>query len=121
MTDFTAIVGETLSVVSAPTTQTPNIAFFQAEVLGSDVENGGTGRIYGTVKRDAVPDVPVYRRVRLHRMDGLPIREAWSDAVTGEYTFNDLSLRYKYYVVAFDHTHDKRAVIADNLTPEPMP
>lgn len=49
------------------------------------------------------------------------VQERWSDAVTGAYLFTDIDLVEKYYVVAFDYTNDFRAVIADNLTPEPMP
>lgn len=48
------------------------------------------------------------------------MRETWSDATTGAYSFTGLRLT-AYYVVSFDHTNTFAAVIADNLTPEPMP
>ena len=88
-----------------------------------DMEFSGKGFIAGTVKRDADPvDVPLRRRVRLHRdVDGLMVRETWSDAATGAYRFDDINEAYKYTVVTYDHLHDYRAVIADNITPELLP
>jgi hypothetical protein len=84
-----------------------------------DIENGGPGIITGTVKIDSSPDIPVRRKVRLHRdKDGICVAETWSNATTGAYAFSGLDITRKYHVVAFDHTGDRRAVIADNLTPE---
>ena len=94
-----------------------------ATVPYRDFEFGGFGRIAGTVKKDADPsDLPLKRRVRLHReVDGLLIREVWSDAATGAYDFTEISMAHKYTVIAYDHLHDYRAVIADNITPDAMP
>lgn len=80
----------------------------------------GIGRVYGTVKRKADPaNAPLKRRVRLVReRDGLVMREAWSDAATGEYDFRYIDELQKWTVVAYDHVHDFRAVIADNITPD---
>ncbi len=77
------------------------------------------GIVYGSVQQKGTPtNLPLVRKVRLHReVDGLPLRETWSNAA-GNYEFADLSLDYKYTAIAYDHTHDYRAVIADNLTPE---
>lgn len=87
-----------------------------------DTEHGGRHQITGTVHVDGTPPTPVRRRVRLYRdVDGLLVRETWSDASTGAYAFRDLSARWTYSVVSTDHTLDKRAVIADRVTPEPMP
>lgn len=87
-----------------------------------DMYFDGDGFIAGTVKRDADPaDIPLKRRVRLHREhDGLPVRETWSDPVTGAYTFPQISRDFVYTVVAYDYLHDYRAVIADNIVPEVM-
>ena len=75
----------------------------------------------GTVKIDGTPDYAVYRRVRLFReIDGLLIREQWSDRVTGAYSFDHIDQNYKYTVVAYDYEHNFRAVIADNITPDAM-
>lgn len=83
--------------------------------------DSGSYRITGTTKNKATPsDLPVARRVRLHeQISGRLVREVWSDA-SGAYSFNGLRLT-AYYVVSFDHTNTFSAVIADNLTPEPMP
>jgi len=53
-------------------------------------------------------------------VDGLAIRETWSNGA-GYYEFRDLNPAYKYTVLAYDPTHDKRAVASDNLTAELMP
>lgn len=87
-----------------------------------DFEFGGFGRIAGTVKEDGTPDVPVKRRVRLHReQDGLVVREVWSHPTTGAYSFDYIDATKRYTVITYDYEHDYRAVIADNITPEPMP
>lgn len=88
-----------------------------------DLEDFGAFRISGTVKEKALPsNVPLRRRVQLFdQMSGRMVREAWSDATTGAYSFDFIRGDRRYFVVAFDHTEAYRAVIADNLTPEPMP
>lgn len=108
----------------APNAFTPDyVSLANPRVLdlkfSGDRIHGGPGRIYGSVFRKGTPaDFPAVARVRLHRdVDGLCIRETWSNAA-GAYEFPDLSLDYKYTAIARDHTHDYRAVIADNLTPE---
>lgn len=90
-----------------------------------DLQDGGGCCIYGTTELDADPtDVPVRRRVQLYNQrDGRLVRETWSDAATGAYRFDHIrgGDGTRYFVVAFDHTGDKRAVVADNLLPEVMP
>lgn len=87
-----------------------------------DMSNSGGGKISGTTKIDGTPDVPVSRRVRLYReQDGSMIAEQWSIASTGAYAFNNVSLGQTYTVITYDHLHNYRAVVADNLTPDPMP
>ena len=83
----------------------------------------GIGRVRGTVKRkDSPANAPLKRRVRLVReRDGLVVREAWSDAATGEYDFKYIDELQTWTVIAYDHEHNFRAVIADNLTPELLP
>lgn len=85
---------------------------------------GVLGRITGTVKEQQSGGsiTPVRRRVYL--MDSLSkkvVQVTMSDPVTGEYAFNNLVAGKKYDAVSYDHTHLKQAVIADNLTAEPMP
>ena len=70
-----------------------------------DFIHGGHGRIIGTVEEKASPNIPLRRRVRLHRdVDGMMVRETWSDAVTGAYTFTDINPAYTYTVVAYPVT-----------------
>lgn len=78
----------------------------------------GVGRVRGTVKVKGTPDnKPVFRKVRLVReKDGLVLREQWSDKTTGAYDFTFIDELQTWTVVSYDHTQDKRAVIADNLT-----
>lgn len=85
-----------------------------------DLKNAGSYRITGTTKNTGTPPVPVGRLVRLHNQkSGDTVREMWSDA-GGVYAFNHIAPGL-YYVVSFDHTGTFGGVIADNLTPEPMP
>lgn len=88
-----------------------------------DREDGGAGRIVGTVKEKNTPaNTPLKRRVVLLSMPGSrAIREAWSDPVTGAYEFNEIAVDCVYTVVSYDHTGIYRGVVADNLTPEVMP
>ena len=82
----------------------------------------GTYRITGTVKVEAgAIDTPVRRRVRLHdQPTGRVIREAWSDAATGAYSF-DLIRTGVFYVTSFDHTGQFSGVIETDVVPELMP
>ena len=88
-----------------------------------DVEFGGDGQIVGTVKEKNTPDnTPLRRKVRLLReRDGLVVAQTWSDAATGDYAFRDINRTVAYTVISYDHANNYRAVIADNLTPDPMP
>lgn len=89
--------------------------------LVRDMEFGGNGRIYGTVERKNTPaNVPMRRRVRLHRSrDGLLVRETWSKA-DGTYEFNGISMQYEYDTIAWDNEMSYRSVVANNLKPEAM-
>jgi len=82
----------------------------------------GDHQITGTVKEKGVPDDrPVSRRVLLFdERTYAVVRETWSDAVTGVYRFDRISEVPRYVVIAYDHKHNFRAVIADNLRAEPM-
>lgn len=89
--------------------------------LLKDFNNGGNYTVSGTVRESASPtDLPVQRRVRLHRKnDGSLIREVFSNP-DGSYAFNYIQ-NTSYYVVAFDHTGNYNAVIKDSITPELIP
>lgn len=88
-----------------------------------DINFGGRGVVSGVVKLRATPiNQPVRRRVWLLReRDAQIVRETWSSAIDGSYSFPFIDETQRYTVIAFDHTHDKRAVIADNLIPDLMP
>ena len=88
----------------------------------ADLQDGGFGRIRGTVRVDSTPDYPVWRRVRLYnKRDGRLIREQWSDPVTGAYAFEQINHAVEYVVVAHDHTGVYNAEIRDSITPDQMP
>lgn len=87
-----------------------------------DVEFGGAGRIYGTVARKGTPaNTPQSRRVRLHRsVDGYLARETWSKA-DGFYEFREISARYEWDVIAWDHELQEFSTVANNQLAEVMP
>ena len=84
-----------------------------------DVECGGQGRIYGTVSRKETPaNVPLRRRVRLHRsVDGYLARETWSKS-DGSYEFREISTRYEWDVIAWDHELQEYSTVANNQLAE---
>lgn len=87
---------------------------------GRDMYLGGDGVLYGTTEVDGSPDFPKVCKVRLQReRDGYTVSEQWSNAA-GQWRFEYLNRNEVFCVQAFDHTHDYRATIADNLTPELM-
>jgi len=77
----------------------------------------GRGVIAGTVKQKGLQaEVPVSRRVLLiDERAHVVVREAWSDAQTGAYRFEQLNPELRYQVIAYDHEHQYRAVVADSL------
>ena len=80
----------------------------------------GIGRIYGTVELKGSPQNTLLRRKvwLVREVDGLKIREQWSDAVTGAYDFRYIDELQTWAVTAFDHTGEKRAVVARGLVPD---
>ena len=84
-----------------------------------DVECGGQGRIYGTVSRKETPaNMPLRRRVRLHRsVDGYLARETWSKA-DGSYEFREISTRYEWDVIAWDQELQEYSTVANNQLAE---
>lgn len=90
-----------------------------AAINFKDTAFAGNGRVWGTVARKNTPtNVPMQRRVRLHRSrDGLLVRETWSKP-DGSYEFKGIDPLYEYDVIAWDHERSYRSVVANNLTPE---
>lgn len=96
-------------------------AVFRLFATRVDTRWFGAFRITGSTKNTGTPEFPVRRRVRLHdQITGLPVREVWSEATTGAYSFDRIRAG-TYYVTAFDHTGQFSGVIETDITPEPMP
>lgn len=111
-----------IDLVHAPFVSTPAFKYIKPDAKLFNQYFGGLGRISGTTKVKGTPNYAIRRKVRCHReADGLLVGEVWSDATTGAYTFNNIDASVKYTVIAYDYEHNYRAVIADNLTPDPMP
>ena len=91
--------------------------------LARDVEYGGVGSIWGTTKTKGRPEnLPVLARVVLHHQRSrLPVREVWSDPVTGDFAFRGVDIAQEFFVMAEDAAGQMRAVAAQRLTPEEMP
>lgn len=88
----------------------------------SDIYFGGTGRIQGTVKEKGTPDHALSRRVFLHdEKTKLLVADQWSNASTGAYSFEQVSMMRTYTVISYDYAGTYRAVVADNQIPEAMP
>lgn len=83
---------------------------------------GGLYKITGTLKVDDSPDdLPVARQLKLLTEPMMAwIDSTWSDPATGAYEFKYLSGEYRYTIIGYDYRQDYRAVVADNVQPEPM-
>lgn len=117
----TGQTGRVLS--SSPPPITPAIRSYGKGPIsaGRDFENGGKYQVVGTTKVKGSPDYVVSRRVRLHdQLSGLLIREQWSVAGTGAYTFDRIRSG-NFYIVSLDHTSVHNGVIASNMQSELMP
>ncbi|MFZ6655671.1 LamG domain-containing protein [Undibacterium sp. TJN19] len=109
-----SLVGTSLLILSSVA---PKWFGFNSRLRAIGID--GEGKISGTTKLKGTPDTPVSEQVRLIREpDGLLVRETRSDPLTGGYEFRNINATYKYTVVSYFTGRDKRAVIADNLTPE---
>lgn len=112
----------TLVIQGLPPDPQGTLNTYAAEAVQfNDLEFSGNGRVYGTVERKNTPaNVPLRRRVRLHRSrDGMLVRETWSKP-DGSYEFKHISMHYEYDAIAWDHEMSYRSVIANNLKPEAM-
>lgn len=79
--------------------------------------DSGPGLITATTKNTGSPPTPVRRRVRLHEQSSARfVRETWSDASTGEYSFPGLRITL-YYITSFDHTGLWQMEGVGNVTP----
>ena len=89
--------------------------------LARDIEFGGPGTIYGTTKTKGTPNQPAKARVVLqHQRSKLPVRETWSDPVTGAFVFTGVDTSQQFLALAEDAEGHFRPVAANRLTPEVM-
>ena len=101
---------------------TPNQPATQTNRLGipwpmrnSIFELDGTGTLSGTVKEGAIPVAS--RKVFLLDKRNLSVLRCALSGDDGSYSFTGLNKSMKYVVIAFDHTQNYNAVIADSVTP----
>ena len=86
-----------------------------------NIHFGGNGQITGTVKEKGQPDQPLVREVLLYSENThVLVASTWSQA-DGTYRFERIDPQQRYTVISTDYQQLYRAVIADNLRPEPMP
>ena len=90
--------------------------------LARDIEFGGAGTVYGTTKTKGTPNLPTKARVvLLHQRSKLPVRETWSDPVTGAFAFTGIDTNQQFLTLAEDAAGNFRPVAANRLTPEVLP
>ncbi len=90
--------------------------------MARDIEFGGPGTIYGTTKTKGTPNQPTHARVvLLHQRSKLPVRETWSDPVTGNFAFPGIDTTQQFLTLAEDAAGNFRPVAANLLTPEVLP
>ena len=112
------VVSDALIAGSAPLS-----AYFAGRAasvqMARDVEVGGLGTIYGTTKTKGTPNLPTKARVvLLHQRSKLPVRETWSDPVTGAFVFGGIDTSQQFLTLAEDAEGHFRPVAANRLTPE---
>ena len=87
-----------------------------------DMEFGGPGTIYGTTKTKGTPNLPTKARVvLLHQRSKLPVREVWSDPITGAFVFEGIDTTQQFLTLAEDAAGNFRPVAASRLVPEVAP
>ena len=87
-----------------------------------DIEVGGPGTIYGTTKTKGAPNQPAKARVvLLHQRSKLPVRETWSDPITGAFVFEGIDTTQQFLTLAEDAAGNFRPVAASRLVPEVAP
>ena len=99
------------------------VAVLAPKFVHPDLQDSGMYRIYGTVELAGTPNQLLHRRVQLwNQRESRMVRQTWSNAVTGAYSFDYIhgGDGTRYCAVAYYHTGQKQAVIADNIIPEAM-
>ena len=115
----TASAAQIAASAPVPAFSTPRAPRLQ---LARDIEFGGPGTIYGTTKTKGTPNQPAKARVVLqHQRSKLPVRETWSDPVTGNFAFTGIDTTQQFLTLAEDAAGNFRPVAANRLTPEVLP
>ena len=87
--------------------------------LARDIEFGGAGTVYGTTKTKGAPNLPTKARVvLLHQRSKQPVREVWSDPITGAFVFEGIDTTQQFLTLAEDAAGNFRPVAASRLVPE---
>lgn len=95
-------------------------------IVGSALQCAlGAGRLWGTVKTAASPDLPVKRRVHVveavvDRLITVPAAGLGISTISGEqgeWVARGLDPAKKYHAIAYDHTGQYDPVIKMNLVP----
>ena len=84
-----------------------------------DLNFHGIFRVAGTTKVAGTPDVPVSRLTMLFDRNSKRSARVQISNGDGSYEFKSVK-RGPWFVIAFDHTGEYNAVIADNVFGEPM-
>lgn len=112
------VIGAFLRVAPSPHVGRGIVRLPMAGILRRDMTFGGSYRVTGIVTSDGQP---VRRRVRLHdQRSGNLVKEQWSDAVTGRYTFDHVGPG-PWIAIALDHTGQFDPAAKADLNAEPMP
>ena len=111
--------GGTLPVFCGPSSEPLASVAMGSAAAVRDAEFGGAGRIWGTTKTKGTPNQPTKARVvLLHQRSKLPVRETWSDPVTGAFAFTGIDTTQQFLTLAEDAAGNFRPVAANRLTPE---
>lgn len=93
-------------------------------VLADNSQPDPVGEVARYLKAFA-PHVPARRTVvgvvLLHQRSKLPVREVWSDPITGEFAFNGIDTSQEFLTLAEDAAGNFRPVAASRLVPEVAP
>jgi hypothetical protein len=114
------VMGAELAVVVSAAVRPLSTGRVETSRVVRDIEYGGGGVIFGTTKiKAAAGTLPTRARVVLmHQHSKLPVRETWSDPVTGYFAFSGIDTRQQFITYAEDAAGNFRPVAANKLEPK---
>lgn len=115
-----AIPTNSLRVLASSPPQAFTLTRRTVVLVAGDQMFGGTGRIWGTTKiKGTAGNMPTKARViLLHQRSKLPVRQTWSDPVTGAFEFREIDTQQEFLTLAEDVAGNFRPVAANRLVPE---